>query len=83
MKKKIDYQWFTNDQVGELRQTYKERFGTVREVSAITGLAEQTLANQRFNGKGIPYHKVGRAVRYYLPEVFEYMARHRVEVEPN
>lgn len=36
-------------------------------VSKITGRAIQTLRNDRFHRRGIPYYKIGRSVRYRLP----------------
>lgn len=70
------------NQKEKIQEDLINRYGTPTEVSKITGLAEQTLANQRFRGEGIPYRKVGRAVRYFLPEVYAFMDRHRVNVKP-
>ena len=54
------------------------RYIDEREVARITGRAVQSLRNDRFVGKGFPYVKVGRSVRYNLAEVLEWMERHRV-----
>ena len=35
-----------------------------KELSAMTGRALQTLRNDRFNGRGFPYIKMGRSIRY-------------------
>ena len=51
-----------------------------REVSALTGLALPTLRNARSLRKGIPYAKVGSAVRYSLDDVIRFMEDHRVEM---
>jgi predicted DNA-binding transcriptional regulator AlpA len=50
------------------------------EVSAITGLALQTIRNHRFNGVGIPYIKMlpGRAVRYSLADIIEWMESRKI-----
>jgi hypothetical protein len=49
------------------------------EAAKILGLAPQTLANQRFRGVGLPYHKFGRAIRYLLADVLNYAESHRIE----
>jgi predicted DNA-binding transcriptional regulator AlpA len=56
-----------------------ERYLGPAEVEEITGFKKQTLANQRFRGDGMPYCKVGRAVRYKLSDVLAYMERHRID----
>jgi len=49
------------------------------EAAKILGLAPQTLANQRFRGVGLPYHKFGRAIRYLLADILNYAESHRIE----
>lgn len=51
----------------------EKRFINENEVASITGLSVQTLRNWRFNGKGIPYVKAGRSVRYQYRDVIKYM----------
>lgn len=46
-----------------------ERLLTESEVAARQGRAEKTLRNQRVNGDGIPYLKLGRIIRYRLADV--------------
>jgi predicted DNA-binding transcriptional regulator AlpA len=53
-----------------------------KEVSKITSLAVATLRNDRWLGRGIPYVKLGRSVRYSLEAVLDYMQAHTVEVAP-
>ncbi len=53
---------------------------TAEEVSAITGLSVETLAQWRSQKRGLPYLKVGRAVRYDPGEVQAYLERCRVSV---
>ena len=55
-------------------------FLTETEVSRMTKIALPTLRNQRFRCMGIPYHKVGRSVRYLLEDVLQYMASKRVNI---
>ena len=49
------------------------------EAAKILGLAPKTLANQRFRGVGLPYHKFGRAIRYLLADVLNFAESHRIE----
>lgn len=58
------------------------RYLTEVEVSQMTRIAVQTLRNDRFNRRGIPYHKVGvsgRSVRYKLLDVISYMESGRID----
>jgi hypothetical protein len=52
---------------------------TEGEVSEMVTKAKGTLRNDRFYGRGIPYIKYGRAVRYDLQDVIAFMERHRIE----
>ena len=55
------------------------KYITEKEVSEITGRALSTLRNERFLGKGIPYIKIGKSVRYRLDDVIEFMESRRIE----
>jgi len=57
------------------------RFISEKEVSRIIGRALSTLRNDRYEGKGIPYTKLGRSVRYQLADVFSFMRARRIETE--
>jgi excisionase family DNA binding protein len=50
------------------------------EVAQLTGLSQETLAQWRSQRRGIPYLKVGRAVRYDLADVQAYLEGCRVSV---
>ncbi len=50
------------------------------EVALLTGLSKQTLAQWRSQKRGIPYLKVGRAVRYDAADVQAYLEGCRVSV---
>ena len=53
-----------------------------KEVSAITGIAVQTLRNHRHYRKGIPYSKIfSSSVKYLLQDVTDFMMSHRIETE--
>jgi hypothetical protein len=49
-----------------------------KQVSEITKLALPTLRNNRFQRKGIPYCKVGRAIRYNMEDVIKYMESRKI-----
>jgi predicted DNA-binding transcriptional regulator AlpA len=44
-------------------------------------LSPQTLRNWRSQRRGPPYFKIGRAVRYNLQDLREWMAKHRIVPE--
>ena len=50
------------------------------EVANLTGLSQETLAQWRSQKRGIPYLKVGRAVRYDPADVQAYLEGCRVSV---
>ena len=50
------------------------------EVAHLTGLSIETLAQWRSQRRGIPYLKIGRAVRYDPADVQQYLAGCRVSV---
>jgi len=59
----------------------KVQYLTEKQVSEITGRALQTLRNERFLGKGIPYVKVGRSVRYSLEDVVGFMESRKIRTQ--
>ena len=52
-----------------------------KQLSEFTGLAVQTLRNWRHLGRGFPYSKVGRAGRYSVTDVQEYMESRKVRMK--
>jgi excisionase family DNA binding protein len=50
------------------------------EVANLTGLSVETLAQWRSQKRGIPYLKIGRAVRYDSADVQTYLEGCRVSV---
>lgn len=55
------------------------KYLTEVQVAEMTGVALSTLRNQRFNGEGMPYVKLGRSVRYGLSDVITYMESHKID----
>jgi phage terminase Nu1 subunit (DNA packaging protein) len=50
-----------------------------KKVAEMTDLSVQTLRNDRYKGKGIPYSKRGRAVRYRVDDVIAYMEARKIQ----
>ena len=63
-----------------LATTTGKRLLTAEQVAEWTGLSLDTLAQWRSQGRGIPYLKIGRAVRYDPSDVQEYLRGCRVSV---
>lgn len=57
----------------------RTQFITETEVALITGLSVHTLRHWRFIGKGIPYCRAGRAIRYDYSDVISFMRGQRIE----
>jgi len=45
----------------------------------LTGLSVHTLRGHRLRRKGLPYIKVGRAVRYSIEDITSFMQAHKIE----
>ena len=70
----------SENRAGEFRPMEATKLLTAEEVAVLTGLAVQTLAQWRSQKRGITYLKVGRAVRYHLSDVQQYLEGCRVSV---
>ena len=55
-----------------------QKFLTDEEVAKRLNLSPQTLRNWRCMGKGLPYVKFGRAIRYDVNDVDAFSDAHRV-----
>ena len=53
---------------------------TAEQVSELTGLSVEPLAQWRSQKKHLPYLKVGRLIRYTKRDIEEYLGRCRVSV---
>lgn len=47
---------------------------TTEQAAQYLGLAKSTLQNQRSAGVGVPFRRIGRAVRYVRAELDEWIA---------
>ena len=60
-------------------RTLGKRYLKETEVSELTGLALSTIRNHRAARKGLPFIKLGKAVRYDFDAVVRYMDKNQVE----
>jgi hypothetical protein len=59
----------------EERALLKEMWLTTKELAAILRLAVNTLEQWRVRGQGPPFHYLGRVVRYFWPEVLDWICK--------
>lgn len=60
--------------------SHDDRWLDEKRVSEMIGLSLSTLRKQRFSSVGIPYYKLGRAVRYKLTDVISYMESKKIMI---
>ena len=59
----------------------QETFLSDVQLSKILNKHPQSLRNERQQGRGLPYYRIGRSVRYRLSDVLKHLERCRVEPE--
>lgn len=52
---------------------------TETQVAEILSLSVYTLRNNRSKGRGLPYSKIGRTIRYNLAEIQCYMEKNQIQ----
>jgi hypothetical protein len=57
----------------------RSRWISEKDAAKIMSVSVSTLRAHRFLRKGLPYIKVGRAVRYSLEDITNFMQAHRIE----
>jgi excisionase family DNA binding protein len=70
----------SREQIDMGAQTLTPTLLSADEVAQLTGLSIDTLAQWRSQRRGIPYLKIGRAIRYDLTDVQNYLRGCRVSV---
>lgn len=48
-----------------------------KQTARLVGLSHRTLEQQRLRGRGLPYVKVGRQVRYLRSDIEAYLSSNR------
>lgn len=61
-----------------MSENLRELYLTEKEVAAITKDALSTLRNNRHAGRGLPYIKRNRSIRYKLSDVIASMENNRI-----
>jgi hypothetical protein len=61
---------------------YESRGLTEKQVSKIIGLSVSTLRLDRHKRRGIPYYKIGKAVRYDPEDVSNFLESQKIMTEP-
>lgn len=56
-----------------------DEYLTPKQVASLLQLTERTLANQRHEGRGIPFIKIERAVRYRRFDIEVYLNQRAVK----
>ena len=59
-----------------------KRYLTPQEAADVLGLTVHALAQQRYHGRGIPYVKLGKLVRYDQRDIDDYMESHKITLQP-
>jgi len=59
----------------------KVKYLREEETSNLTGMALSTLRNNRHMGRGIPYCKIGRSVRYSWQDIIDFMDQRKIQTE--
>ena len=59
----------------------EQKYVNEKKVAELIDLGVQTLRNDRHLGRGLPYSKKGRSVRYALDDVEKYMEKNKVRPE--
>ncbi len=54
---------------------------TEKELATRLCLSVQTLRNHRFQGRGVPYMKIGSAVRYKEADVYDWLEKQKIQPE--
>jgi len=57
----------------------EKEFMNEYEAAEWTGFPVQTLRNNRWLGKGLPYIKFGRTVRYSRQDVLNFLKKHEIQ----
>jgi predicted DNA-binding transcriptional regulator AlpA len=60
-----------------------EQLFKTEQVAEILGFATKTLSNQRVLGTGLPFIKIGNAVRYKKSDIETYIEEHTFEHSGN
>lgn len=49
-----------------------------KQAGKIMNVSDSTMQKHRHQGRGCPYYKIGRAVRYKMEDIQAYLEKHRI-----
>ena len=52
---------------------------TTKEAARVLGMSHRTLQRWRYERRGPPHYRVGKALRYRLEDLHEYLEKRRVD----
>jgi hypothetical protein len=61
---------------------YPSRGLNEKEVAKILGISLSTLRIHRHKGRGLPYYKIGKAVRYDPVDILNFLEENKVSTKP-
>jgi len=70
---------YPHQQALDLYRAEPHQFITEKQAARHLALSISLLQKQRHLQQGPPYYKIGRAVRYYLPDLIAFAESHRIE----
>ncbi len=74
-----ELQQLVNDLARQIPTDVLPAVAMPKAVAGLIGSTEAALAQDRYLGKGIPFTRVGRRVRYLRADVLAYLAANRVD----
>jgi len=63
------------------RKALEKQYIDEKQVSEMTGRALQTLRNDRHRGRGFPYVKLFRSIRYDVEDIISFMESRKIQTE--
>jgi hypothetical protein len=63
----------------EMNAISPQKLLTEKEVANLCSVSVSTLRNDRWLGKGMPYVKIGKSVRYDIDSIFAYLEQNKIE----
>lgn len=67
--------------MGKSNESVEQQWVPEREAHRITTISLAKLRKDRAQGRGIPYVKVGKSVRYSISDIYDYMNSRRIETK--
>lgn len=69
----------TPEELSLLYSKFPGQFLTEKQAAHVLAVSTSSLQKQRHQRKGPPYYKLGKSVRYYLPELISFAEQRRID----